>query len=246
VTKAKLAHDDDHIFSLFGYYFDYEEGFGRDIDLLDTLYSLEDDEEEDEEDDEDTKTAAADGKQQEEKPKSLKQCFNPVDALAVRQLSILTCLSRLIDVYDAMWNGNEAPTTAQKEAKVLDATTNAAEIKTQREAQRTALGATGKAQIEACDASFANGTCIECSEPSTLQCSGCNRVKYCSRAHQISNWKSGGHKVLCKMPVFNKRLGDADSLAAANALTKKKLLKKKLMQARKKAKLGGEHSIKKM
>lgn len=44
---------------------------------------------------------------------------------------------------------------------------------------------------------FDQNLCEVCGVSASLQCSQCRRVYYCSRQHQITHWKVGGHKIQC-------------------------------------------------
>ena len=46
-------------------------------------------------------------------------------------------------------------------------------------------------------------SCLVCYKPTTKRCSRCKKAKYCSREHQISDWKSK-HKREC--PLQNNRV----------------------------------------
>ena len=43
-----------------------------------------------------------------------------------------------------------------------------------------------------------NNKCAICSEPADKRCQQCKSVWYCSRDHQVADWK-GGHKKRCKI-----------------------------------------------
>lgn len=90
-------------------------------------------------------------------------------ACAVRQMAIMTVLSRSIDVYHAVWSkGTQA---AQRDPTVT------------------------KEVLQSQAASLANDTCIKCSKPATALCARCEKVKYCSRECQKVHWKT--HKAHC-------------------------------------------------
>lgn len=44
---------------------------------------------------------------------------------------------------------------------------------------------------------FGNQLCVVCGLPSDKKCSKCRKVSYCSKEHQIIDWKDGRHKVNC-------------------------------------------------
>ncbi|KAI1297191.1 Programmed cell death protein 2 [Halotydeus destructor] len=45
---------------------------------------------------------------------------------------------------------------------------------------------------------FKTATCNICGCWADKKCGSCHQVSYCSRSHQILDWKDGGHQVVCK------------------------------------------------
>lgn len=83
------------------------------------------------------------------------------DACAVRQMAILTCLNKAIDVYEAVWSRS-----TQKESKV-----ELSQMKTELAAQAL---------------SVQKGACMVCKKTgATSLCSRCQAVKYCSKECQV-------------------------------------------------------------
>ena len=62
-------------------------------------------------------------------------------------------------------------------------------------------------------ASKAKGTCALCSEPASNRCKDCKSVWYCSREHQVQDWK--GHKRTCRAIKADQERADSHTLHKA-------------------------------
>lgn len=97
------------------------------------------------------------------------------DACAVRQMAILTCLSRAIDVYEAVWSRG-----TQRESKE------------EMQTMKTVLAAQAL--------SVEKGMCVLCKKTNSGSlCARCQGVKYCGKDCQVAHWKT--HKLYCGKSV---------------------------------------------
>lgn len=120
-------------------------------------------------------------------------------ACQIRQMSILTCLSRSIDVYEAVWSKGTKPSAAPAEIDPM------------------AL----KGVLQEQTNSINNNTCMKCKKAnSSSLCARCKNVKYCSRECQTSHWKA--HKPFCKASGTGDASDPKDELKKKLALAKKK------------------------
>jgi len=91
-------------------------------------------------------------------------------ALALRQIAILQVLTRLIDVFDSIWNKG---------------------VEGKRQPEKDIIAETLKVMNQ----SFSTNTCMYCKQEGKSLCSRCEQVKYCSRECQKKHWKE--HKQFC-------------------------------------------------
>lgn len=120
------------------------------------------------------------------------------DACTMRQLGILTTLTRVIDIFNAVWAKGTG--TAEKQSSFDP------EVLKQVLARQAY--------------SYKNDTCIRCNKAGSVAlCGRCKKVKYCGRECQTTHWKE--HKVHCKQTE------EAEALDRKAALKKKLDQKKK-------------------
>lgn len=125
------------------------------------------------------------------------QLEGPEDQLvALRRVGILTCLNRLIDVYESIWSKGVAKQQDSRET----------------EEYRRAMVAMKQ--------SMDSDKCIKCLMPGKNLCARCKKVKYCSRECQVAHWKLGHKKVCIQSEV--KEVSRKDELKQKLEQAKKK------------------------
>jgi hypothetical protein len=93
---------------------------------------------------------------------------------AVRQMAILQTLTRLIDVYESIWNAGFDQKRRKEEADQLKQ----------------------KLLVQQLEKQSVRPECGQCKKPAKNDCSGCRKIKYCSRECQTQHWSA--HKAACR------------------------------------------------
>lgn len=168
IDVDRISQDESHIYQLFYYYFT-NDGIERDREFVDD--------------------AIESG--------LLTHPEHREHYLMLRQMLILKCLARTIEIYEAVWmKGTEATKTQQN---------NTGDLQAVMERQQHSLD---------------NNTCFRCAKVEAASlCARCKKVKYCGRDCQVADWKT--HKPFCKKETPKSTPIDE------KAILKKKLEEKK-------------------
>jgi hypothetical protein len=127
----------------------------------------------------------------------------PVEqAIAIRQLAILQMLTRLIDVFDSIWQKGMGAKPKKAPAPLTPELTEV---------------------LKAMAISLEQKKCFMCSKKGLLTCSRCRMLNYCSAECQKKHWKQ--HKPFCK-PIETYKAEKTKTLKEKLAQAKKKAAEK--------------------